>query len=201
MEPSLVAARGAGFRTLEALRQRVPLGRRVLENLIMGGACDGWGVRRRDLLWRLGRSTQPMLLDDLPTVALPVPTANERLAIEYAILGVSSGESPAALFRQALLKAGAVSSDMLKVAPRGAWVRVGGQVIIRQRPVTAKGILFVTLQDELGQMNLVVMPDVLQGYRTVVRAPGLLAEGVVEQDRGVVNVMVKKLWALWPEST
>jgi len=200
LQEAIVAARGEGFTSLEDLCQRVALGQQVLEHLIMSGACDGWGERRRDLLWRLRRSGLATLIDDLPKVALPVPGEGERLAIEYAITGVSSDKSPVALFRRVLREAGVMTSSALSGAHSGAFVRVGGQVIIRQRPPTAKGIMFITLEDEEGHMNLVIMPDVLDRFRMVVRSPGLLAEGNVERDHGVINIMVKRLWSLWPDT-
>src|SRR5690606_22204953 len=86
---------------------------------------EGLGVRA---------SPSGPLLDDLPEVALPAMTANESLVAEYAFTGVSSGRSPASLYREALTRAGAITSAELQDAPNGVWVRVGGQVIVRQRP-------------------------------------------------------------------
>ncbi|NPV06839.1 MAG: error-prone DNA polymerase [Anaerolineae bacterium] len=146
-----------------------------------------------------GEVPSGFLLDDLPDVSLPELTPNEALVAEYAFTGVSSGSSPASLYHKALARAGAVSSAELAAAPNGAWVRVGGQVVVRQRPPTAKGFTFITVQDEWGQMNLVLRPDLYPKYRLDVRAPGLLAEGVVERDAGVINVRVERLTPLSPE--
>jgi len=126
-------------------------------------------------------------------------TANESLVAEYAFTGVSSGRSPASLYREALTRAGAITSAELQEAPNGVWVRVGGQVIVRQRPPTAKGFTFITVQDEYGQMNLVLPPDLYEPHRLDVRAPGLLAEGTVDRDGRVVNVRVRRLEPLTPE--
>jgi error-prone DNA polymerase len=165
----------------------------------MAGGCDCWGVPRRELLWRLGRCLEPpALVDDLPEVWLPALTRGESLANEYALTGVSSEESPAVFFRHALTRAQALPSVCLAEAPSGAYVRVGGQVVVRQRPGTAKGFSFVTLEDEWGQVNLVLRPDLYPRYRRELRAPGLLAEGVVERDGGVVNMKVERLWPLLP---
>ena len=214
----------AGFASLEDFCQRVALGRELLEGLIMSGACDCWGIPRRQLLWRLGRALNeverrrklvlpaaedglpregghygPPLLDDLPGVTLPELGRNEAMALEYAFTGVSSGDSPASLFRLALARAQAVASPNLAQAARGAWVRVGGQVIVRQHPPTAKGFAFITIHDEWGPMNLVLRPAIYERHRLAVRAPGLLAEGTVERDGGVINIVVERLWPLEPE--
>ena len=197
------------FLGLDDLCRRTRLGRDVLEGLILCGGCDGWGVPRRQLLWRLGRAMElaaqagaqqaAPLLDDLPAVSLPDLEPGEALAMELAFTGVSSSDSPAALFRRALVEAGAMSSLHLMDAPRGAWVRVGGQVIVRQRPGTAKGFVFITLQDEWGTINLVLRPDLYPRYRQEVRAPGLIADGIVDRDGRVINVRVERLWPLEPE--
>jgi len=201
---AILQARGSGgpFGSLHELCLRVPsLGRAALEALIIAGACDSWGVPRRELLWQLPRlleRPQP-LIDDLPTVPLPQLSPKEALAWEQAQLGLTSAAEPAAFYQQALLRAGALPSSQLKEAPQGAWVRVGGEVIVRQRPPTARGFAFITLQDEEGFINLVLPPAVYGAHRLAVRAPGLLAEGVVERDGPLVNVRAERLWPLWPE--
>ena len=130
---------------------------------------------------------------------LPKLSDAEALANEYDFSGVTSGANPAALFRRALTEAGALPSTRLADAPAGAWVRVGGQRIVLQRPVSAKGFVFITLSDEWGLMNLVIRPPLYLKYRLCLAAPGLLAEGKVERDDGVVNIVVEHLWPLAPE--
>ena len=197
---AVVEARADGFESLEGLCQRVSLGRKALESLIMGGGCDCWGVPRRELLWQMGRLLdQPTLLDDLPQVSLPSLGGNESLALEYAFTGVSSDASPASLFRRALVRGGAIASTSLAKALSGEWVCVGGQVVVRQRPGTAKGFTFITLEDEWGHMNLVLRPSLYAKYRLALRAPGLLAEGIVERDGSVINIRVQNLSPLFPE--
>jgi error-prone DNA polymerase len=201
----VVAARGAGFADLADFCRRVSIGRDAMESLILAGGCDCWGEPRRQLLWGLARllphdEAQPQTLaDDLPQVSLPALTAGEAMVMEYAFTGVSSKASPAALYRRALTEARAMPSLHLRDAAHGAWVRVGGQVIVRQRPPTAKGFTFITLQDEWGVMNLVLHPDLYPRYRLDVRAPAMLADGIVERDGGVINVRVRRLWPLSPE--
>ena len=171
--------------------------------LIMAGGCDSWGKSRCELLWKLPRcidQSQPSLVDDLPQVRLPELSDAEALANEYDFSGVTSGASPAALFRRALTEAGALPSSRLADAPDGAWVRVGGQKIVFQRPGSAKGFVFVTLSDEWGLMNLVIRPPLYRKYRLYLAAPGLLAEGKVERDDGVVNVVVSQVWPLFPQA-
>ena len=198
---SVTEARGEGFQSLQDLCRRVPIGRETLESLIMAGGCECWGVPRRELLWQLGRCLEhpAPLVDDLPRVSLRPLTENEILALQYSLTGVTSGAGPATLFRKGLAEAGTLPSTCLQDASAGTWVRVGGRVIVQQRPGTAKGFTFITLEDEWGHVNLVLRPTLYPRYRLDLRAPGLVAEGTVEPDNGVVNVKVERLWPLFPE--
>jgi error-prone DNA polymerase len=93
--------------------------------------------------------------------------------------------------REGLERQGVLTAEALRSCRSGEKVRVAGLAICRQRPGTAKGVMFVTLEDETGFSNFVVMPDAREANRDVLRAPLLLLEGVVENEQGVVNVLTR----------
>ena len=98
--------------------------------------------------------------------------------------------------RPALEREGVLTAEGLRSRTSGDRVRAAGLAICRQRPGTAKGVMFVTLEDETGFSNFVVMPDVREANRDVLRAPLLLLEGVVENEQGVVNVLTRRAYRL-----
>jgi error-prone DNA polymerase len=175
------------FRDLHDLCRRTHLPRPVVENLIRAGAMDGLGRARRDLLWELGGLRHLGEGLDLEVAVEPVDLPDldrlGRLLWEYEILGLAPDEHVMSLYRDKL-RAGGVSSSRDLVSKRpGEKVRVAGQVVVRQRPPTAKGHVFVTLEDEEGLVNLIVRPVVYERYRDVLRnAPLLLVEGVLQPE-------------------
>ena len=123
------------------------------------------------------------------------------MAYEHVITGVASSASITTLFRPALVEAQALPSYRLEESLHGAWVRVGGVVIIRQHPPTAKGVTFISLRDEWGHINLVLRPELYRPLREVMRAPALIAEGVVQKRNGSINIQVERLTPLAPDLT
>jgi len=119
-------------------------------------------------------------------------SALERIAADYRCVGLSSEGHPMEFLRDRLSRAGVLRAQDLRTRTSGDMVRVAGLAICRQRPGTARGVMFVTLEDETGFSNFVVMPDVREANREVLRAPLLLLEGVVENERGVVNVLTRR---------
>jgi error-prone DNA polymerase len=118
-------------------------------------------------------------------------SALERMAADYRCVGLSTEGHPVEFLRPGLKKRGVLSAAELRSRRSGDRVRVAGLAICRQRPGTAKGVMFVTLEDETGFSNFVIMPDVREGLGGVLRAPLLLMEGVVENERNVVNVLAR----------
>jgi error-prone DNA polymerase len=116
---------------------------------------------------------------------------------DYSTTGLTTAEHPLGLLRGELRAKGMVASDDLARLRHGSAVRLGGLVVARQRPGTAKGVCFLLLEDEAGTVNLVVPPDVYERDRTVVRAePLVVAEGVLERHAsagGAINVVCKRL--------
>ncbi len=119
------------------------------------------------------------------------------MRLDYAILGCAPGKRHLMTFYRPLMgEWGVVSAKALDAVSHGATVKVGGVVAIRQRPGTANGVAFFTLEDETGTINVVVMPDVFQRERTTLRLASLLAiEGTVERVDGVTHVRARRVRA------
>ena len=128
---------------------------------------------------------------------VPAASAAEEISADFAATGLSVRSHPMAVVRPSL-RSGTVRTarELQRMADR-AQVEIAGMVIVRQRPETAAGIVFVSLEDETGIANLVLMPDVYERYRPVVRgSPFLLARGRVERNGLVVNVRVETVTPL-----
>ncbi len=214
--------RGGPFAGLRDLAQRAPLTEPALEALVVSGACDRFGERhsgpqaaasRRELLWELGLAPRSqsvpgsggderqLALPLDPTVetpALPAQTPWERMLADYRTTKVSIGVHPLELLRPHL-PAGVLSSRELRECRDGREVAGAGMVVARQRPATANGVVFMLLEDEHGQFNLIVPPPVYDRFRSVVRGePLLLARGRFERRGRNQNVLVRRLETLGP---
>jgi error-prone DNA polymerase len=198
----LVEARLAEpFADLGDFCRRTHLPLRVVENLILTGAFDEWGISRRKLLWELGKLRYPVEELDLlfpdDGVTLPELSAADKFALERALLGVSVEGHVLDFYREWLDRHSVLSSADLRQHQNGDQVRVGGLVVVHQAPPTAKGVHFVTLEDEHGLMDVIVRPDVYERYRRVLHQAGLLlVEGVVQRRDGVINVVAGRAAAL-----
>jgi len=196
------------FQNLSGFCRRTRIPRPLVENLIRAGALDSLGLGlsdqdrvRRDLLWELGGlAYQEEDLDlNAPVIAvdLPVLSPAERMAWEYELMGLAPGDQVMSLYRETLRARGVVSSRELNTRRNGETVRVAGWPVVRQRPPTAKGVLFVTLEDETGLINLIVRPQVYEQYRTALRnAPLLWAEGRLQREGLALSVLVNRAAAL-----
>jgi error-prone DNA polymerase len=215
---ALVAAReeGGPFRSLADLASRAGSGRPSLEKLAWAGACDALAgvdpdaananTARRAALWQLGVAAPGEQLADGTQLSLPleVPAAPamrrlepwEAMVADYSTTGLTLGPHPMALLRERL-PAGTVTCRDLETLRHETPVRIGGLVVARQRPGTAKGIVFLLLEDEFGTINLIVPPDVYEQHRLTVRTePLILAQGRLEKlavAGGALNVFVKSL--------
>ena len=199
------------YRDVGDLARRATVSRDALEALVRGGACDGFGPRRRDLLWELGLAARPRSVEgtrgeakQLPlpldptteTPDLPDLTRWERMLADYRETSLSVGTHPLTLLRPHLPE-GTLSSPELHEQRHGTTVAYAGLAIARQRPATAKGIVFMLLEDEHGQVNLIVPKDVYERHRAIVRAePLLLARGRYERVERNRNVLVRELESL-----
>ena len=201
------------FRDVRELAQRTELGRDELEALVQSGACDCLGESRRTLLWELGLvpraqtvhgsggEEHQLALPLDPTVETPElaqQTCWERMLADYRLTSVSVGVHPLQLLRPHLPD-GTFSSRELREQPHRTRVAVAGMAIARQRPSTAKGIVFMLLEDEFGQVNLIVPPQVYDRHRAIVRGEPLIrAEGRFEKIDRNQNVLVDRLETLGP---
>jgi error-prone DNA polymerase len=121
------------------------------------------------------------------------------LSWEYELLGLAPGDQVMGLYREALHARGVLTSRELQARSDGEWVRVAGWAVVRQRPPTAKGHLFVTLEDEEGLINLIVRPHVYERYRDSLRsAPLLWVEGRLQRHGAALSVLVDRVAALGP---
>jgi error-prone DNA polymerase len=205
--------RNGPFRSVRELAQRAPLRREGLEALISSGACAAFGEESRRLLWEAGLAPRSasvpgsggeerqlaLALDPtVETPELPEPTEWERMLTDYRTTSLTVGIHPLTLLRPHL-QSDVLSSAQLKVARDRASVTVAGMAIARQRPSTANGVVFMLLEDEFGQMNLIVPPPVYDRHRAIVRGePLILARGRFERHDRNQNVLVRELETLGP---
>jgi error-prone DNA polymerase len=197
---ALVAARAARpFASVPDLAHRAALDRDELAQLAALGALARFGGTRRQMLWEAAEPSAGELFAESErthvtpsgdrSAPLPNMTDRERVAADYAGSGLTLGRHPLAMIRARLDALGVVrAADLARVAD-GAEVRIAGSVIVRQRPGTAKGFVFLTLEDESGLANLIVTPSVFRRFRlTLVAEPYLLAEGFLQQQDGVISI-------------
>ena len=203
----LVAERAGGgpFSDLGDLVRRAPLDIGQLEGLVRAGACDEFHPHRRRLLWELPLHRAPagpdgarqlaLALDASPTPALPGLTAWERMVADHEAMSLTTGPHPMALLREGLDPALRTSAD-LRSDSLGR-TTTAGIVIARQRPGTAKGIVFLLLEDEHGMTNVIIPPAVYERDRIMVRAEPLLQVwGRLERRNGAVNVIADRVAGL-----
>jgi error-prone DNA polymerase len=189
------------------LARRAPARNDVLEALVASGACDEWGPRR-ELLWRLGVTargeavpggSRQLSLPLEPTAGipeLPEQTPWERMLADYKHTSLSVGVHPMQLLRPHLPTGVATSAELPKT-PNGARIQLAGMAIARQRPATANGIVFMLLEDEHGQANLILPPQVYEQHRAIVRGePLILARGKLERHGRNINVLVSEVVSL-----
>ena len=196
------------FRSLFDFLERTRLKREPVENLIACGAFDDLGLERRELLWQIGllyrsdgrNGRERQLALPLPTeqdmVELAPMSEWDRMVADYAILGLSPNYHPMAFLRPRLNE-GIVPSRMLESLPDGTPVEVAGLVVCQQRPGTAKGFVFVVIEDEFGLVNLVVKPGLHEQQRSLVRSePFVIVQGELQRRDGTVNVIAERFTAL-----
>lgn len=180
----------------------------ALIGLPTGDTTTGSSTDRRATAWLtgelagFGQGHLPGLADQLVTrPALAPMTDWEEVQAEYRTLGYAPGRHAIAYLRPSLVAQRAFTADSLGKQRHGRLVRAGGLVICRQRPETAGGVLFLTVEDETGLFNAIVQPPVYERLRRVLRGEGLLVlEGPLQLNDGTVHIMVRKAWPLRPET-
>jgi error-prone DNA polymerase len=192
----------ASFRHAEDLARRCRLHHDELTTLAHLGALGSLGLSRRQALWQVALASRPageMFAggEEVEPSPLPEMTRIEETIADFAVTEMTTGTHPVAYLREYLSRHGVTPAARLSHAPDRGTVRIGGAVIVRQRPGTARGLLFVTLEDETGTVQAAVMPDMLQRHRQVlVRSPGLVLEGVLQKRDGVLTLKAEKVWPL-----
>jgi error-prone DNA polymerase len=157
-------------------------------------------LHRRDALWQVERAARfagPLLESiserDDASPLLPM-TPEERLVADFHGTGLTVGPHPIAYRRADLTRAGVLSANKLASVTNGRRVRTAGCVIARQRPGTAKGFVFLSLEDETGISNAIITPDLLEQNRVlIISEKFLLLEGILQNQEGVVSVKVERI--------
>jgi error-prone DNA polymerase len=178
------------------------LERKLMENLLLAGAFDSFSRSRRQLLWQLGLLERkhpgelPLEFDDV-RVSLPELTELEEMKADYQVQGLSTKYHPMQVMRKQICGDGLLKSSEIAQLFPNTQVRIAGYVIIRQRPATAKGFAFMTIEDEEGTVNVVLRPGVYEKYRQVFKLePLIVVEGVVQKRDGSLNILADTLFAL-----
>jgi error-prone DNA polymerase len=195
----LFEQRGLGYRSLHALRE-AGLSNAVLELLSDADAFRSVGLDRRAALWEATvKDYQPEALfsrtqtDVTEPVELPEMPQSEHVIQDYQVLTMSLKGHPVSFLRESLKQLGVTSHDQLKTVAHDEPVKVAGLILVRQRPGTAKGICFITLEDETGSANLVIFPQLFDRYRKeIIQSRLLLVEGKLQREGEVIHVIVQK---------
>jgi error-prone DNA polymerase len=205
----LMSARRQGdFATLQEVWQRLDVDRRMLGKLAQGDAMGSTGLNRRAAEWA-AMSYEPASLPLFaaaeaadgalvtePPVALPAMSLGEEVTEDYRHLHLSLKRHPVALLRDTLARRGIIQTRRLKELPDGKRVDVAGIVLIRQQPGTAKGVIFVTIEDETGVANIIVWRHVFTRFRPAVIGSRLLGvRGRVQRDESgeVIHVVAERV--------
>jgi error-prone DNA polymerase len=191
------------FRSIEDVVQRTGLRRDELTTLADIGALNAFTDERRSALWQVERAVRPAgelfagedgSRERSERSPLRPMEDDERLQADYAGMGLTIGPHPMALRRAEMSLRGVLRACDLPHAKDGRRVRVAGMVITRQRPGTAKGFVFLTLEDETGISNVIIRPDLFDRQRMIViRQPFLIVDGVLQHQDGVLSVRAERV--------
>ncbi|MBS0385790.1 MAG: error-prone DNA polymerase [Proteobacteria bacterium] len=202
----LVSRRGAGYDSVRDVWLRSGLGPSEIERLADLDGFRSLGFDRRDALWaarslnRVGGREDLPLFDGRedratePDAELPPMLLGEHVVEDYRTVGLSLKTHPAALLREELHAQRCSRNEALAQIRNGERVRVAGLVLVRQRPGTASGVIFMTLEDETGIANIVVWPKLFERYRAQVLGGRLVAvDGPVQSESGVIHVIAERV--------
>jgi error-prone DNA polymerase len=201
---ALVLARNAGVQTIDGFAVRAGLSRRSLELLAEADAFSSLGLTRRQALWAVkGLADETGSLKNAPLLAamgvkerqveLPLMNLPQEVTEDYRTTSLSLRAHPCGFFRESLTNLGAVKAKDLVNLPDRKLVSVGGLVLVRQRPGTAKGVTFLTLEDETGVANIVVWKDAFEANRRLVMTSSfLVVHGQIQSESNVVHVVARR---------
>jgi len=195
----ITAARGAApFSSVQDLTMRAALDRRALEALADAGALRDLAGNRHLTFWQVAGSEQELPLAPVPHAAeatplLAPPTEGQNIAADYRSHGLTLGRHPLALLREELAAEHVVTAASLRDLPQGRVLRVAGIVTARQRPQSAGGVMFITLEDETGFVNLIAWEKVWSRARRIANNSRLLeVQGMLQKEGGVIHVVVRR---------
>ncbi|MGH9520035.1 MAG: OB-fold nucleic acid binding domain-containing protein, partial [Terriglobales bacterium] len=199
--------RRAPFQSLDDLRRRTGLNRSEARLLAELGALDvnqGRESQRRDALWQVERSWrapgslyEELPADDDPVSPLPPMSVGESMLADFRNAGLTLGPHPMALRRSELRQRGIRTAEQIRTLPHGRRVQVAGMVLARQRPGTAKGIVFMSLEDETGIVNIIIPSRTFETQRQVCVSESVLwIEGTLQNRDGVVHVKASRILPL-----
>jgi error-prone DNA polymerase len=198
----LLLARDAGgpFGSPEVVARRTGLSVDALEALAAAGAFESLGYSRRQALWAAGAAASSgpgrlaLELGSEAPASIPPMDALDAARSDLWSMQMSPAHHPTSFVREQLERWGCIAISKLGTMPHGKKVRVGGMVTHRQRPGTARGVIFFNLEDESGMLNVIVLPDVYQAHLPMVRrVSGLAIEGVLERQDGAINLLARKM--------
>ncbi|HEX8900237.1 error-prone DNA polymerase [Vitreimonas sp.] len=208
---ALVSNRGVGYDSVRDVWLRSGLSISTIEHLADIDAFRSLGLDRREALWAARGLNRVGGQEDLPLFAraydstqepdfdLPPMPLGEHVVEDYRTLGLSLKTHPVALLRDDLTDRRAIKAEALRQMPNGQRTRVAGLVLVRQRPGTASGVIFMTLEDETGIANIVVWPKVFEEFRRQVLAGRLVAvDGPVQSESGVIHVIAERIYDYTP---
>ena len=199
---------GSPYGSVEEVARRTGVSRKAMEALAEADAFASLGASRRAAMWdakAIERDVPPLLrlvesalgepaLIQEPAPALPAEADGQSVVLDYAATGLSLRQHPLALLRPRLSEMGCHDTRRLNTARPGSFIRLPGIVLMRQRPGTAKGIVFITLEDEFGVANLVVFTNVGERDRAaMIGARLMIAEGTIERETEHAEVPVTHL--------
>jgi error-prone DNA polymerase len=195
----LTERRLRAFENVDELAARAKLSRHAVQSLAAAGSLSALSAHRHEANWQaLGVERLPGLLAGLSGKEihprLPVPTESQNILADYRHLGLTTGRHPLALMRPALTRRGFCSSLDLHQLADGSRVRVGGLVTHMQQPATASGVVFASLEDETGIVNIILWPQVFKTQRRcALEASLLVVEGTLQRRDLVAHVIAKRL--------
>jgi error-prone DNA polymerase len=200
---ALISARNKPYTSIPALKD-AGVSQLALEKLADADAFRSMDMDRRQALWEVtslsdrplglftGQSSESAFEEQ---VQLPEMSASQHVLQDYASTTLSLKAHPVSFVRQGLIKHHVLSTQELSLLPDGAWVRVAGLVLVRQRPGTASGICFITVEDETGIANLVVFQKLFDKYRKeIVTSRLLMVEGKLQREGEVTHVIAKRCY-------
>jgi len=217
----IVAIRGQGFDSVRDLYFRTQMDMSVLQRLAHADAFRSIGLDRRGALWTIqglsGHLGKRAAVEDLPlfaraaresatpiqdeeAVELPALRPGEHVVEDYKTLRLSLKAHPVSFIRSLLTNRKVVRAARLRDLPDGHKVRVAGLILVRQRPGTASGVVFMTLEDESGIANVIVWPKMFEKFRRVVMGARMVTvAGVLQKEQGVIHVIARHLFDLTPD--